>query len=62
MKELLRQIVAELENVHVVASSDRLFELVTEARALIESDDWQSLDTPSDVEDLKCGEAVLPED
>jgi hypothetical protein len=32
MKELLRQIIEELENVHVVAASDRLFELVDKAK------------------------------
>ena len=40
MKELLRQIVEELENVHVVASSDRLFELVAEAKSRLEWEEW----------------------
>ena len=37
MKELLRQIIEELENVHVVASSDRLFELVEKAKAALDA-------------------------
>ncbi len=35
MEELLRQLVEELDRVHVVAESDRLFELVEKARTLL---------------------------
>lgn len=44
MKELLRQIVEELENVHVVASSDRLFELIEKAKAELDHATTEQLD------------------
>lgn len=54
MKDLLRQIIEELENVHVVASSDRLFELVEKAKAALEED---SHELPA-VEDITLGDAA----
>ena len=54
MKDLLRQIIEELENVHVVASSDRLFELVEKAKAALEED---SHELPV-VEDITLGDAA----
>ena len=44
MEELLRQLVEELDRVHVVAESDRLFELVEKAKGLL-----QHLESEKDV-------------
>lgn len=54
MKELLRQIIEELENVHVVASSDRLFEPVEQAKRLLEEDDHE----PIRAEEMTLGDAA----